>query len=301
MIRGWHGSIETETAMDQVHVPRPWRQLLDVLRASTPGRFYVSGAQDRGKPTLSRALVGGLSRICPTALVDADPGQGELGPPTTMGWVEANRLGKEPAELRFVGATSPGPRVLSSVSALASLVQNAEAAGADWTVIDSCGWVSATEGERFQLRCLDALRPDHIVVLQQAGELEALVRKIGRRFLGHIHPLEPSSEARLRSPAERQSRREARFREWIAQASELELQLDGLEWKGPGGELPPADLQNRLVAACGRASQVCALGIIQGMEPGRLHILGRTLHAGPIRSIQLGEHRVDREGRHDRA
>ena len=59
-----------------------------VLEAVRRARVtMVVGASDTGKTTLTAYLAGALAARGETvAVVDADVGQSEIGPPTTVGW-----------------------------------------------------------------------------------------------------------------------------------------------------------------------------------------------------------------------
>jgi len=108
-----------------------------------PGRVVVVGPGESGKTSFAAMLSNrAMARGIISAVVDADVGQADIGPPGFISmaipgsWVLWLRE-LEPEAIRFVGTIEPGPvagRILSSV---ASLVSEARARGAANIFIDT--------------------------------------------------------------------------------------------------------------------------------------------------------------------
>lgn len=106
-------------------LPPEWQPGLEALRALPEGgAALLLGATDRGKTTFAalaaRILTSEIERV---AVVDADIGQSEIGPPGTVGvaWAlpEATRLRDlTPSATFFVGAFGPPPVALELVVAV---------------------------------------------------------------------------------------------------------------------------------------------------------------------------------------
>ena len=108
----------------------------DALDAAARSRVtVVIGESDTGKTSLVAALANALfSRDATVAIVDADIGQSEIGPPTTVGLGRVTRQLGRPADaevvvLRFVGATSAARDLRATVQATGQLVDRARALG----------------------------------------------------------------------------------------------------------------------------------------------------------------------------
>src|SRR2546430_9810479 len=95
----------------------------------------ILGTSDTGKTSLAARLAGALAaRGDRVAVVDADVGQSEIGPPTTVGLGRVTgalaRLGDaEALALEFVGDTSPVRYIRETADATGRLVRRALAAG----------------------------------------------------------------------------------------------------------------------------------------------------------------------------
>src|SRR5438477_8530412 len=122
-----------------------WRAVLDEVGDARV--TVIVGASDAGKTTLVAQLAGELAaRGGPVAIVDADIGQSEIGPPTTVGLGRVTRQLGRPADaevvaLRFVGATSAARDLRATVQATGQLVDRARALGFERVIVDTSGLV----------------------------------------------------------------------------------------------------------------------------------------------------------------
>ncbi len=146
------------------------------------GLTLFVGPTDSGKSTLAAkwgSLMCRQGLRC--AVVDADVGQSDIGPPGTIGMGRLRRpvqsLGEVPAEsLYFVGAFSPRERPLECLTGLHSMVKQARRLGAERILVDTTGFIKGTLGRRLKLSKADLLDPDLIVCLERSAECEFLAK-----------------------------------------------------------------------------------------------------------------------------
>lgn len=211
-------------------VPDPWQSSADRIAAAGLRKVLVLGGTDCGKSTycgfLARRLVHAGFRV---ALVDADIGQKDIGPPATVSLAEVGAGGDfSQAVLRetyFVGSLSPARHLLPLVVGTRRLV---DVAPGDFVIIDTTGLVHGL-GRVLKTFQIELLQPDVIVAIEKAAELEGIVRQHRHR---EVWRLKASARAVSKSPAQRRSLREAAFRDHFAQARRLVLSLDGLVVQG---------------------------------------------------------------------
>lgn len=197
-------------------IPASWESALAALAGEPGRRILVVGAADRGKSTFCRLLLQRLRATgrCP-ALVDADIGQKDLGPPAcvTMGRTDEAGLAPTATAFYFVGAVSPGGHFLPCVVGTRRLT---EATGEGVAVINTPGTVHGP-GRILQQFQAESLRPDAVVVLERDNEAAGLLAGFtGPRVLR----LPASPRARSRSPARRRRNRERAFRAYFAGAEQ---------------------------------------------------------------------------------
>lgn len=251
-------------------------RILRALREEGPGlTAYVVGGTDAGKTTVARALAEGLAQDRATAVVDADPGQAWLGPPTcvSLAWAGA----REPLAARFVGDVTPAGHMLQTLTGVARLVVRAREEGAEAVVVDSSGYVGSEPARAFQYHVIDLLEPRHLVVLG-AEEGDGILAPFRHRpaITGHRLPVSP--RVAPRSPEERRRYREGRLETHFAGAREQSFAPAELPLHG---RLPPAGAPeralHRLAALLDGRGFVLALGVVR-----RLHADEVTVWAPPV-------------------
>ena len=105
-------------------VPQEWRSALSQFQMLAargaqpevsgqyegPPSIYVLGSPDSGKSTFCRWVAEQMGHSIGVALLDADPGQGRIGPPTAISLCGAS------LHHAFVGDTSPRGSLLQFVA-----------------------------------------------------------------------------------------------------------------------------------------------------------------------------------------
>jgi polynucleotide 5'-hydroxyl-kinase GRC3/NOL9 len=278
-------------------IPAGWDDLFSTLEDGTGRILYVLGSTDRGKTTLCQDLIVRFSREERVAYLDLDPGQSTIGPPATLGLAFYRNNEEIPGErrLRFVGSTSPRGHLLPILAGAKRLLERALASGSRTAIIDSPGYIHDEVATEFHLYLIDLLQPDHLVAIQEKGELEPILA----HFQGHptltIHRLSPSPHARARGSAERRRYREEQFREYFSDATIQEVHLEGL---GIHGRIPdsfqPEHWQGLLVAFCDPEQWVVALGIVMSIDLSTqtLRIRAPEFDPAEVTSIHVGAVRV---------
>lgn len=235
-----------------LHLPDEWRSHIDDIIAS-PGIVVVVGDVDVGKSTFCSLLANsGLEAGISTAVVDADMGQSEIGPPTTIGLGLVESPIQMLSDLRakalyFVGSTSPVGHLLAVATGAKSLAEKAQALGRRMTIVDTTGLVRGAIARKLKTHKIELLRPRHIVALQKAGEAEHFLRFFDTWEDCAVHRLAPSPNVRPKSPVLRNQRRAVRFHEYFRSGEARDLGLDKLAtsgtWLHTGDPLAPKYLR----------------------------------------------------------
>ena len=185
--------------------------------------LIVVGAVDTGKTTLTTWLA---NRACllgyKTAVVDADVGQSDIGPPATVGLgllrQAVEYLHDVPVvDLYFVGSTTPRGHVAAALTGTKRMVEQAFAAGADRVLINTTGLVGGSLGRTLKYHKVNLTRPDCIIALQRHGEIEPLLNTWeASGFL--VYRLPVPAGVRRRSFETRAAFRNGRWREFFTGA-----------------------------------------------------------------------------------
>jgi polynucleotide 5'-hydroxyl-kinase GRC3/NOL9 len=292
-----------------------WQAVARAVVAA-PGTVMMLGAVDVGKTTTATRIAGEAVRAgLRTAVVDADIGQSDLGPPAAvgLGFVRApvrHIADVPPAGLWFAGDTSAPHVYRYLVEGTLALTARAGRQGAQIVVVDTTGWVEGA-GAAAKLRKIRRLRPRHLVAIQRDREVEAILAHVPAPAV--VHRLRPAPGVRVRTPRERRAARERQFAEYFASARQLDLDARRVVFERPavygGGrvpgprvitEVPAAALRHLLVGLVGRRGTMMAMGTIVHVEPAmhRLSVVAAGLRpGGAVRTLHWGNLRVTPEGR----
>ena len=263
-------------------LPPGW---MSVARTLVQGRGAVLlvGTRDTGKSTFAawlaaHAVASGLD----TWLVDADVGQSDVGPPSTIGATRvtpeclapfdpdeedgvrlASRLSAR--HLWFVGAHSPRAHMLDCVLGTGRLVDQARAEGADFVIVNPTGWVEGGAAATLKTAKIDLVRPRFVVALERKDELHDVLEP----WSGSSRPLIvrcPISPAvQPRDPACREQARWERWSRYLEPAHEVVVDL-------------------RQVGLSGSHRAWIEDGMPAGRAIGLIDPDGECLGAGPVRA-----------------
>ncbi len=248
--------------------------LLDpALEAAARARVtLILGTSDTGKTSLTARLAGALAaRGERVAVVDADVGQSEIGPPTTVGLgrVTGNlgRLGEaEVLALEFVGDTSPVRYIRETAEATGRLVRRALDAGFDRVLVDTGGLVAGPLGLALKRAKVRAADPDLVLVLQRNDESEPIARALESGGRARVVRLRPSPAVVPRTATRRREHRERMLREYLADAATLVLPTARVPLTDRRGE-PLADIdEGVLLGVLGSAGETLGIARVRAYD-----------------------------------
>jgi len=222
--------------------------LLPRLLALPPGASVLAlGGVDSGKTTWVRdaaQALAGAGRLA--AVVDCDLGQGEIGPPGTVGvalaapgaaWGALRDL--PPLAGYFVGATSPARYALDVCVGAVQMARVAKKRRPDLVLIDTDGWVGGANARAFKRRLAELLLPQVVLALARGPELAPLLTAFRGMDAPEVWRV-PVAVGR-KTTAARATRRAARFLSALQDARAVTLSLDAVAlqgtWLGAGDAL----------------------------------------------------------------
>lgn len=190
----------------------------------------VIGATDVGKSTFCRFLIEqGVTAGLRVGFVDADVGQSQIGPPTTIGLkvftpndstesavpgiplTEPEEIEGEPDALYFVGWASPERHLLQCVAGTRLMVDAALKTGADFIVVDTTGYIEGDTAVVLKQHKIELVKPTHLICLHRSRELETIVAPFESNDTIQTHRLSLHRSVRSKSDDFRRKYRESRF------------------------------------------------------------------------------------------
>lgn len=212
---------------------KDWNNAME--RIAAEGKVcLLLGAPDTGKSTFALELANFcLKKIKNVAVVDADIGQSDIGPPGVigMGFLKGKLADLGEIELEkgyFVGSNSPEGLEIACVSGTFKMVQEALKLGAQKVIVDPTGAVFGRNARILKYCKVDMLKPDSLVVLQNRREIEHLVQPVSRRQECKIFRLPVPAQVRRKGREERRELRRQSFHKYFQEAKEIELNWEQL-------------------------------------------------------------------------
>ena len=229
-----------------------WRKLASQI-VKTQQIVLVIGTTDAGKSTFCRFLTDfALAEDFNVAYVDADVGQSQIGPPTTIGMKFFTPSGETqfPSEqkpkldseqdrtenltvfdgtadrLYFVGDVSPHGHLLEVLTGTRLMVDTARETNADFIIVDTTGYIHDPPAVILKQHKIGLIRPNHLVCIGRATELEQITACYSQQEWLNIHYLLPHRNARSKSGKARSRHRKDQFSTYFSNSSVQQLPFE---------------------------------------------------------------------------
>ena len=233
----------------------------------------IVGAGNTGKTTLAARLASALAATgARVAVVDADVGQSEIGPPTTVGLGAVTRplarlRDADLVALEFIGDTSPVRRIGRTADATGRLVRRALGAGFAHVIVDTGGLVDGALGLALKRAKLRAVDPDLLIVVQRRDESEPLIRALGDGERPALVRVAASPAATRRTQTQRRGHRDRALEEYLRGAASIRVPAERVHHVGgPRGTPPIPIVEGLLVGVYGEDGETLGIGHVQSVE-----------------------------------
>ncbi|MET1100894.1 MAG: Clp1/GlmU family protein [Pyrodictiaceae archaeon] len=237
---GTGGALEEPLSGEEV--VEEWYRASEQLVLGKCRVVMVLGPTDSGKSSLvafiaNRAIMRGYK----VGIIDADVGQSDIGPPTTVSAAIPQRpilwlRELEPLLIRFIGSITPQKVEWKIVTAIVDLYWRLKEHGVDMVLIDSDGWFSELKSIEYKLEALRLLGGGSIVVLPgtQPEAKRDLLAIIERARPGNcdIMKLRTPIIRRIRRREERRILRAEAYRKYFSRCIKQQVSLDSVSTSG---------------------------------------------------------------------
>lgn len=211
----------------------------DLKQDNEPLILFMLGGVDVGKSYTVTAIANRFhAQGLKVAVVDADVGQSDIGPPCCIGMgvlrKEIRQLSEIPLHnLYFVGNTSPNGCVRECVEGAAAAVNKAKALNTDVIIVDSTGWIEGEEARNFKLNEVTEINPSFVIAIAKEDELAHILPHLNTKVI----KLRMSSEAKSRTREERRALREDAYNKYFCAAKNRVFELFIFDWIPEEGTL----------------------------------------------------------------
>lgn len=222
--------------IDGETVPPSWENASkEILSLEKPVTVMVIGGVDSGKTSFCTYLVNdALKKKWKVAIIDADLGQSDVGPPSTIGFNHIAEPVKDLFEIKaedahFVGLTSPSGAVNSVTKGLTELKNRALRTDLDLLVINTDGWIEGPEAAEYKIQLTERVSPDVVVGIPQRDELKSILTS----FKGEKNiAIDSPQVVRRRNREKRKILRELSYKKYLKQARVQSFTLNLVKVEG---------------------------------------------------------------------
>ncbi|MFQ6073696.1 MAG: Clp1/GlmU family protein [Candidatus Bathyarchaeia archaeon] len=204
-------------------IPYSWEKASKTILAfdEKPVVVVVMGEVDSGKTSFCTYLANkALREKRRVAIIDADLGQSDIGPPSTIGFCRLTSPIRDPFFLKaedacFIGTTTPSGALNKVIDKLAKMEDESLKKAIDFLVINTDGWVLGEEAVQYKLRLVKRISPSMVVGIQQQNELAPILTALkGIKGIS----IESPSAIKKRNREKRKTLRELGYKKYLKDA-----------------------------------------------------------------------------------
>lgn len=246
-------------------IPASWEACVRKVLAKNdnPVIAMIVGAIDVGKTSFCSYLTNvALKEKRRVAIVDADLGQSDVGPPSTVGSCHVAKPVYDPFEIGaedvcFIGVTSPSGVTRETVDGIARIVDKTLKTGVDLLIVNTDGWVEGEDAVRYKLALVKRILPSILIGLEEKNELTFLLGALTE--IDRV-ALESSPAVRKRDRDERKVLRELGYKKYLKGATIQSFPLNWIRISGVpfgSGTAPSNSRMMKIVEQIGTSPLYC--------------------------------------------
>ncbi len=270
-----------------------------------PCIVYVTGPTDSGKTSFCSFLANrAIAKNKSVAIIDADVGQSDIGPPGFISiafpekpFLWMRELWAE--ELVLVGSITPSPVVGRIITGIKRLLETARSKNIDLVIIDSDGWVSGMQALEYRIDVVRSIDPSYIVVVGDDVLHASLSKIIGMN--NKIVFIESPKRVITRNRTDRRFLRRESYKKYFEDAKELEISINdivvigsclfsGINITNSLSNTLSNNMQCKILYASQLPGSICLL-VSEDCELSRTDLQGlaNTMNVGEVLVIRKGD------------
>ncbi|UCE57409.1 MAG: hypothetical protein JSW19_03350 [Candidatus Bathyarchaeota archaeon] len=220
----------------QETVPSSWEMASkEILSLKKPVTVMVMGGVDSGKTSFCTFLANEVFRKkLKAGVIDADLGQSDVGPPSTIGFNQIYEPVKDLFDIRasdafFVGLTSPAGVVNKVMEGLAELKSKAMKTGLDFLIINTDGWVEGEDATKYKIQLAKTVSPSVVVGMRREDDLTPILTALKEV---KVLAIDSPQLVKQRNREKRKILRELSYKKYLKHAKVRSFALKWIRVKG---------------------------------------------------------------------
>jgi polynucleotide 5'-hydroxyl-kinase GRC3/NOL9 len=279
-------------------IPNSWKEIVKRIKKKNYKRIIVIGGVDSGKSTICTFLANSfLKSGLETNLIDADIGQSDIGPPTTIGLGHMNCYINslsfvKVTRLFFIGDTTPNQVIEKVILGIKKILDYIESSKLP-LIINTDGWIIGPEAINYKRKILNVTSPDLILGIGEVNNFEKIIENDEKRSFNFLHS---SNYVKKRSKDERRNLREYGYRKYLENGSIKRISLYKVKFEGIDNYL---DYRSRLLGLIDEDGFLQGIGILKEFNEseGEIRIYTPVRNLDGISNIEGGSISISESGK----
>lgn len=270
-------------------IPNSWKEIVKRIQKENYERIIVIGDVDSGKSTICTFLANSfLKSGLETKLIDADIGQSDIGPPTTIGLGHMNCYINglsfvKVTRLFFIGDTTPNQvidKVILGIKKISDYVESSKLP----LIINTDGWIIGPEAINYKRKILNTTSPDLILGIGEVNNFEKIIQNDEKGIFNFLHS---SNYVKKRSKDERRNLREYGYRKYLENGSIKRISLYKVQFEGIDNYL---DHRGRLLGLLNEEGFLQGIGVLKEFNEskGEIRIYTPVRNLDGVSKIEVG-------------
>jgi polynucleotide 5'-hydroxyl-kinase GRC3/NOL9 len=280
-------------------IPSSWGSAAATLSEMREGKVIILGRTDVGKSTLCVYLLNRLRREGRNPrIIDADIGQADLGPPTTIAKATPTQpivslTELDPTATLFIGHTTPSYVERKLIKGIQRLAANEEGS---LTIINTDGWVTEPNAIRYKINLITVTNPDLVLGMAYANELKPIMSSVR----AHTMQVDAAKNVLARTRYDRRTARTSGYRRSLEGGVVSTVPLSKVRFIRPS-HFPAVTarnsmaLRNIIIGLLDEAGYLTQIGILIDVRPDAVRVYSRQRDA--ISNVELGFVKLSTSGR----
>ncbi len=244
--------------VDGSTIPPSWENASEEITLhNKPATVMVIGGVDSGKTSFCVYLANeALKKKRKLAVIDADLGQSDIGPPSTIGFSRITTPVKDLFDVKaenayFVGSTSPKKAMEKVLEGLTTIKSRVSEMDIDFLIVNTDGWVEGEDAVKYKVQLAEIIDPDIVVGIQKREELAPILTALKNR---KIFAVDSPEAIHVRSREKRRTLRELSYKKYLKKAKVQSFPLSRVNIEGVSfgnGRFPAAEHVAKIENALG--------------------------------------------------
>ena len=282
--------------VDGSTIPQDWEKVswmvMDLAEKQNLVVMVVGGV-DVGKTSFTIFLINmAIKKSLKVSVVDADIGQSDVGPPTTVGVLEPEKyvydlFCEKPSKIVFIGSTTP-TNVQEKMVEVTSNLCLLNKQKFNLTILNTDGWINGEEAKNYKVNMAKKSGIDLAVVFYSSEEVLGLAEKLKENGL-EVFKVESSPMVKKRSREERRKLRWQSYQKYMKDSTVRTIPLEKVKVLG----LEEGWKEGLVVGLYDLKMNFVGLGVLKGINPIRKTVKILTPVKVRVGKIEVGKTVVD--------